>query len=299
MSSTTPSRPSVSVATSKKKSSPSGGHAARTCATSTEDLAQSTYPGIKRESSSGFNYQALAETSPVNLLASKSKPPVRSHSSNNAELTSHLQQLKNLSKRKTTFNEEDPSNHNERIRLTPSNLKIVCNENGREVSVHSVNTLANAELPVSWKPAVQQAIPPRDSWDHKIEFLLAVIGYAVDLGETSRRQSRHLSSVHTFRQCLAFPDNSVHEWRWSILHSLLHSIDLRWSATVLVSALSISILLDFPCSPSMELALGQYHRSGVFTVWKNVRCSSRRHLSTCLSFDRYVHWSKGSVGQRY
>lgn len=186
MSSTTSSRPSVSAAT-KKKSLPSGvAHSARTRATSTEDLAQSTSPSIKRESSSGFNYQALAENSPVNLLGGKSKPPVRSHSSNNAELTSHLQQLKNLSQRKTTFNDDDPSNHNERIHLTLSNSKIVCNENGRELSVHSVNTIANVELPVSWKPAVQQAIPPRDSWDHKIEFLLAVIGYAVDLGEKSR-----------------------------------------------------------------------------------------------------------------
>lgn len=186
MSSTTSSRPSVSAAT-KKKSLPSGvAHSARTRATSTEDLAQSTSPSIKRESSSGFNYQALAENSPVNLLGGKSKPPVRSHSSNNAELTSHLQQLKNLSQRKTTFNDDDPSNHNERIQLTLSNSKIVCDENGRELSVHSVNTIANVELPVSWKPAVQQAIPPRDSWDHKIEFLLAVIGYAVDLGEKSR-----------------------------------------------------------------------------------------------------------------
>jgi hypothetical protein len=39
------------------------------------------------------------------------------------------------------------------------------------------------ELPVSWKPAIQQVTIQRDSWDHKIEFLLAVIGYAVDLGE--------------------------------------------------------------------------------------------------------------------
>ena len=185
MSSTAPSRPSVS-ATSKKKSSPSAaaGHSARTRATSTEDLALSaTSPSIKRESSSGFNYQTLPDNTPVTLLGSKSKPPVRSHSSNNAELTYHLQQLKSLNKRKTTFSDEDPSNHNARLHLTSSNSKIVCSENGRETSIHSVNSNTTVELPVSWKPAVQQVTPPRDSWDHKIEFLLAVIGYAVDLGE--------------------------------------------------------------------------------------------------------------------
>jgi SNF family Na+-dependent transporter len=37
-------------------------------------------------------------------------------------------------------------------------------------------------LPVSWKPAKQQVTIQRDAWDHKVEFLLAVIGYAVDLG---------------------------------------------------------------------------------------------------------------------
>ena len=41
---------------------------------------------------------------------------------------------------------------------------------------------ANVELPVTWKPAVQRISIQRDSWDHKVEFLLAVIGYAVDLG---------------------------------------------------------------------------------------------------------------------
>ena len=59
-----------------------------------------------------------------------------------------------------------------------STLKVVYQENGIDTAVET-----SIELPVSWKPAIQQTTVQRDSWDHKIEFLLAVIGYAVDLGE--------------------------------------------------------------------------------------------------------------------
>jgi hypothetical protein len=156
--------------------------------TSDEDIARITSAPLARESSSGFNYQTLAETSPVNQTkTTKTKPPVRSHSSTNAELSYHLQQLKNLSKRNTTNSGDDRSKNDDRVHLTSSNLKIACNENGKDTSAHSTMELqtieTSIELPVSWKPAIQQVTIQRDSWDHKIEFLLAVIGYAVDLGE--------------------------------------------------------------------------------------------------------------------
>jgi hypothetical protein len=184
MSSTTPKRPSTSTLTNEPDSS-----ALQTTkrATSNEDITHAVSPSLKRESSSGFNYQTLEETSPINQSGTKSKVPVRSHSSTNADLSYHLQQLRNLSKRKTTLSGDDRTNNDERIHLTSSNLKIVCNENGRETTVLSTIKLqtieTSIELPVSWKPAIQQITIQRDSWDHKIEFLLAVIGYAVDLGK--------------------------------------------------------------------------------------------------------------------
>ncbi len=96
----------------------------------------------------------------------------------------HLQQLKNFGKRKTTLSGDDRSNNEERIRLTSSNLKVECDENGVATSIHTeMETIETSiELPVTWKPAIQQITVQRDAWDHKVEFLLAVIGYAVDLG---------------------------------------------------------------------------------------------------------------------
>jgi len=168
----------------KKSSSIDNSNSKR--ATSDDDISQIVLAPLARESSSGFNYQTLDETPTFN----KTKPPVRSHSSTNAELSYHLQQLRNLSKRKTTFSDEEKNNKDDRIHLTSSNLKIICNENGKDSAVHSMMELktieTSIELPVSWKPAIQQVTIQRESWDHKIEFLLAVIGYAVDLGNVWR-----------------------------------------------------------------------------------------------------------------
>jgi hypothetical protein len=193
MSSTKPGRPSVPILTNKKSTStasrsPTASNINTKRATSSENIGYAAIPILKKESSSGFNYQSLTETSPLNVpkIKTKLKPPVRSHSSTNAELSYHLQQLRNLGKRKTTISSDDRNNNDERIRLTSSNLKVECDENGAATSIYTtmeVETIETSiELPVSWKPATQQVTIQRDSWDHKVEFLLAVIGYAVDLG---------------------------------------------------------------------------------------------------------------------
>jgi hypothetical protein len=195
MSSTIHGHPSVPSLTNKKPSLTTSSLASASTsdvntkrATSSGDIPYTVVPELKNESSSGFNYQSLTETSPINLpkIKTKTKPPVRSLSSTNAELSYHLQQIRNIGKIKTTISGDDRNNNEERIRLTSSNLKVECDENGTGTSIHTtmeVETIeASIPLPVSWKPAKQQVNIQRDAWDHKVEFLLAVIGYAVDLG---------------------------------------------------------------------------------------------------------------------
>jgi hypothetical protein len=185
MSSTTPGRPSAPVLTNKKSSSTTSASGIKR-ATSNDDIADTNVPTMKKESSSGFNYQSLTETTPLNApkVKTKQKQPVRSHSSTNAELSYHLQQLSKIGIIKPTITGDERNNNEERIRLTSSNLKVECDELGTGIhTTMQVETIETSiELPVSWKPAIQQMTIQRDAWDHKVEFLLAVIGYAVDLG---------------------------------------------------------------------------------------------------------------------
>ncbi|CAF1182405.1 unnamed protein product [Adineta steineri] len=92
--------------------------------------------------------------------------------------------------------------------------------------------MTTIELPVSWKPAVQQVTIQRESWDHKIEFLLAVIGYAVDLGNV---------------------------WRFPT------AVYMNGGGAFFIPYFILLIFGGLPLF-YMELALGQYHRSGVFTI---------------------------------
>ncbi|CAF1327089.1 unnamed protein product [Adineta ricciae] len=210
--------------------------------TSEEDISHVTLAPLARESSSGFNYQTLTESSPLNQTKHVVKALVRSHSSTNADLSYHLQQLRNLSKRKTTFSDDyrNNSTNEDRIHLTSSNLKIVCNENGNDSLVHSTIELktieTSIELPAAWKPAIQQVTIQRDAWDHKIEFLLAVIGYAVDLGNV---------------------------WRFPT------TVYMNGGGAFFIPYFILLIFGGLPLF-YMELALGQYHRSGVFTIWKHI-----------------------------
>ncbi|CAF1589836.1 unnamed protein product [Adineta ricciae] len=239
-------RPSVSMATNKKSSvtaSPGSQSDMNTKrATSSGNISNAIVPTIKKESSSGFNYQTLTETSPLNMPKTriKSKQPIRSHSSTNAELSYHIQQLRNLSKLKSTISGDGRhSNTDDRIRLTSSNLKVECDENGTGAvrTTMEVETIeASIDLPVSWKPALQQITIERDAWDHKVEFLLAVIGYAVDLGNV---------------------------WRFPTI------VYMNGGGAFFIPYFILLIFGGLPLF-YMELALGQYHRSGVFTVWTHI-----------------------------
>ncbi|UJR36888.1 hypothetical protein I4U23_029601 [Adineta vaga] len=247
MSSIIQGRPSMPSSTNKKSSSTTTNSTSVSNintkrATSSGNISNAIVPTLKKESSSGFNYLSLTETSPLNVPKTKPKikSPVRSHSSTNAELSYHLQQLKNLSKLKSTISGDDRNGNNEeRIRLTSSNLKVECDENGTG-AIHTtmeVETIETSiELPVSWKPALQQITMQRDAWDHKVEFLLAVIGYAVDLGNV---------------------------WRFPT------AVYMNGGGAFFIPYFILLIFGGLPLF-YMELALGQYHRSGVFTVWTHI-----------------------------
>lgn len=215
-------------------------------ASSSGNIANAVVATLPRDSSSGFRYQSLVDNSPMNVPKTKqrSKPPVRSHSSTNAELSYHLQQLKNLSKLKSTISGDARYNADDRIRLTMSNLKVECDENGTGTSIHTTvqaETIETSfELPTAWKPAMQQLTIQRDAWDHKVEFLLAVIGYAVDLGTMHFCVSWQVTMTIVFsRERVAFSNRRLHERRRGILHSVLHSSHLRRTTFILVRRRSL------------------------------------------------------------
>ncbi|KAK9882588.1 hypothetical protein WA026_022216 [Henosepilachna vigintioctopunctata] len=76
----------------------------------------------------------------------------------------------------------------------------------------------------------------RETWDKKVEFLLAVVGFAVDLGNVWR-----------------FPYICYQNGGGAFL-------------------IPYTIMLIFGGLPLfyMELALGQFHRSGCLTIWKRI-----------------------------
>ncbi|XP_050531792.1 sodium-dependent serotonin transporter [Daktulosphaira vitifoliae] len=83
---------------------------------------------------------------------------------------------------------------------------------------------------------IRRPLPPRETWKKKIEFLLAVVGFAVDLGNVWR-----------------FPYICYQNGGGAFL-------------------IPYVVMLVFGGLPLfyMELALGQFHRSGCLTVWKKI-----------------------------
>ncbi|KAK9504505.1 hypothetical protein O3M35_010822 [Rhynocoris fuscipes] len=76
----------------------------------------------------------------------------------------------------------------------------------------------------------------RDTWSKKVEFLLAVIGFAVDLGNVWR-----------------FPYICYQNGGGAFL--------IPYCVMLLFGGLPLFF---------MELALGQFHRSGCLTIWKRI-----------------------------
>lgn len=91
--------------------------------------------------------------------------------------------------------------------------------------------------------------PVRESWSKKVEFLLAVIGFAVDLGNVWR-----------------FPYICYQNGGGAFL-------------------IPYCVMLIFGGLPLfyMELALGQFHRSGCISIWKRI-CPALKGTSNGLVY---------------
>lgn len=91
--------------------------------------------------------------------------------------------------------------------------------------------------------------PARESWSKKVEFLLAVIGFAVDLGNVWR-----------------FPYICYQNGGGAFL-------------------IPYCVMLIFGGLPLfyMELALGQFHRSGCISIWKRI-CPALKGTSNWLLY---------------
>ncbi|KAI5720210.1 sodium-dependent serotonin transporter-like [Diaphorina citri] len=81
-----------------------------------------------------------------------------------------------------------------------------------------------------------ESVVPRETWDKKVEFLLAVIGFAVDLGNV---------------------------WRFPYI------CYQNGGGAFLIPYTLMFIFGGLPLF-YMELALGQFHRCGCLTIWKKI-----------------------------
>ncbi|XP_054271993.1 sodium-dependent serotonin transporter-like [Macrosteles quadrilineatus] len=97
--------------------------------------------------------------------------------------------------------------------------------------------------------------PPRETWDKKVEFLLAVVGFAVDLGNVWR-----------------FPYICYQNGGGAFL-------------------IPYCMMLVFGGLPLfyMELALGQFHRCGCLTIWKRICPALKGPCRVCHMSPRRVH----------
>ena len=94
------------------------------------------------------------------------------------------------------------------------------------------NSPTDRDVEMSGEPA----LPPRDQWDSKVEFLLAVIGFAVDLGNV---------------------------WRFPYI------CYRNGGGAFLIPYLVMFVFGGLPLF-YMELALGQYQKAGCISIWKNI-----------------------------
>ena len=112
----------------------------------------------------------------------------------------------------------------------------------------TADTNSKLSPPPSYKVAVyeaqkvEQESPSRETWDKKIEFLLAVVGFAVDLGNVSRNYRSPKYRSHKYEisiySGLEISLRMLCKWRRSLPSSLLYYADIWRTAPLLHGALS-------------------------------------------------------------
>lgn len=138
----------------------------------------------------------------------------------------------------------------------PLQPKMVKSKSLREVKEHQ------RTLIVSVTPERR-----RETWSQKTEFLLAVIGFAVDLGNVWRFP--YICYQNGGGELHSGTDVSV-EFLFLMLY-----------AGAFLIPYCIMLLLGGLPLFYMELALGQYHRCGCLTIWKKI-CPALKGKFTIL-----------------
>lgn len=124
----------------------------------------------------------------------------------------------------------------------------------------------------------------RETWNQKVEFLLAVIGFAVDLGNVWRFPyicyqnggGKNTTSGTHFRALGKKINFQTISFRFVSL------VSNRCTGAFLIPYCIMLVLGGLPLF-YMELALGQFHRCGCLTIWKKI-CPALKGILFSLLF---------------
>jgi hypothetical protein len=126
-----------------------------------------------------------------------------------------------------------------------------------KVHVTIINNISGTEAPEE-----------RETWTRKVDFLLSVIGFAVDLANVCVFNLEHIkcnSSIQVWRfPYLCFKNGGGNICIFRCRHPPAHFLGV-----FLIPYTLMVLLAGIPLF-YMELSLGQYHRQGAITTWGRV-----------------------------